>query len=79
MSEEIRYDSRCQACDDHKTERGIWLSYWHSIQEMFPTMSEENQIKLLECWFTQYKLDERTDKIQGFKKTNIKEINKNGK
>jgi hypothetical protein len=78
MGEEIIYKSDCQMCEQHTTEKGIWESIKKSIEDSFCVYSEENKVRIMIAWFEQTKLDERTQMIQGFKKTNIKEINKNG-
>ena len=67
MPEEDLY--KCNLCDSHKTELGVLLDFKKSVEENFTFYSEEQRCALIMCWFTQYKLDERTLMIQSFKST----------
>lgn len=73
--QEIIYESKCELCEEHKTELGVLVSISKSIKEQFPNLSEENQLILVKSMYEQWKLDERTKMIQGFKTKNIKSIN----
>jgi hypothetical protein len=72
---EIIYQSNCELCEEHKTELGVLVSITKSIKEQFPDLSEESQVILIKSMYEQWKLDERTRMIQGFKTKNIKSIN----
>lgn len=73
---EIEIKEVCGICDQHKTELGILVTTKESVEKNFANYSQEQQMQLIITWFEQYKLDQRTAMIQGFKQKNIKSINR---
>jgi hypothetical protein len=75
VQREIIYESSCSLCDEHKTERGVLASIKKLVMEDFCELNNVDQLKLIISMYEQYKLDRRTEKIQDYKKVNIKNIN----
>lgn len=73
---EIEIREVCGTCEEHKTELGILVTTKESVEKNFANYSQEQQMQLIIAWFEQYKLDQRTEMIQGFKQKNIKSINR---
>jgi hypothetical protein len=74
--ETVEYSGNCEMCDEHKTDLGILCAWNKSIEASFPNLTVDQQLRLVELAYAQTKLDQRTAQIQGYKKSNIKEIKK---
>ena len=80
-------DEPCRLCEAHRTERGTLESIKKVVEEIFSGWGQDEQGEFIRCWFREYKLDQRTlmiqqskerttERIQEFKKRNIKAFNK---
>ena len=76
MPEIVYEKNNCEICEEHKTERGLLQVIKRTVEEDFKEYTDEDRMQLIIALFVQWKLDLRTEMIQGFKQKNIKAINK---
>jgi hypothetical protein len=72
----IEYVPHCVMCEKHQSDLGIGLEWWVDVERKFSQLTTSEQLIVWKTFYEQTKLDQRTAQIQGYKKSNIKEINK---
>jgi hypothetical protein len=81
------YNLKCPTCDTHKSDLGLLKGLEESVRKNFADWPADKQCDLVVCWFEktwkeemalqiERSKKEAAERIQQFKKENIKAINK---